>query len=152
MGFAGRLPACRIDHLTEGTVMSEATSTKQGWAQGTSIGAAIIMVTVGVVQFLQGIAAVAEDEVFVVGIEYVYKFDLTTWGWIHIVIGAVVAAVGFALFTGASWARISAIVVASISLIANFLWIPYYPWWSLLIIALDIVVIWAVSTWRPTAV
>ncbi|MGW4479188.1 DUF7144 family membrane protein [Rhodococcus triatomae] len=132
--------------------MSEATSTKQGWAQGTSIGAAIIMVTVGVVQFLQGIAAVAEDEVFVVGIEYVYKFDLTTWGWIHIVIGAVVAAVGFALFTGASWARISAIVVASISLIANFLWIPYYPWWSLLIIALDIVVIWAVSTWRPTAV
>ena len=107
------------------------------------------MVTVGILQFLQGIAAVAEDQVFVVGIEYVYQFDLTSWGWIHIVIGAIVAAVGFALFTGASWARLSAIVVASISMIANFLWIPYYPWWSLLIIALDVVVIWAVSTWKP---
>ncbi|MGW0043427.1 DUF7144 family membrane protein [Rhodococcus sp. NPDC003348] len=132
--------------------MSETMSTKQGWAAGTSLGAAIIMVTVGIVQFFQGIAAVAENEVFVVGIDYVYKFDLTTWGWIHIVLGVIVAGVGFALFTGAGWARVSAIVVAAISIIANFLWIPYYPWWSILIIALDIVVIWAVSTWKPTTV
>ncbi|MFF0814900.1 hypothetical protein ACFYVR_07060 [Rhodococcus sp. NPDC003318] len=132
--------------------MSEPSSTKQAWAEGATLGAAIIMVTVGIVQFFQGIAAVAKDEVFVVGIEYVYKFDLTTWGWIHIVLGVIVAVVGFALFTGAGWARISAIVVAAISIIANFLWIPYYPWWSILIIALDVVVIWAVSTWKPAAV
>ncbi|MFD1812037.1 DUF7144 family membrane protein [Rhodococcus gannanensis] len=131
--------------------MSAPSSTKQSWAQGTAMGAAIIMVTVGIVQFLQGIAAVAEDEVFVVGIEYVYQFDLTTWGWIHIVIGVIVTAVGFVLITGAAWARMAAIVVAAISMIANFLWIPYYPWWSLLIIALDVVVIWAVSTWKPAA-
>lgn len=132
--------------------MSETTSVKQGFAAGASIGAAIIMVTVGIIQFLQGIAAVAENEVFVVGVAYVYEFDLTTWGWIHIVLGAIVAVVGFALFTGAGWARISAIVVAAISLVANFLWIPYYPWWSILIIALDVVVIWAVSTWKPDRV
>jgi hypothetical protein len=110
------------------------------------------MVTVGIIQFCQGIAAVAENEVFVAGVDYVYKFDLTTWGWIHIVLGALVAAVGLALVTGAGWARVTAIVIAAISILANFLWLPYYPWWSVLIIALDIVVIWAVSTWKPDRV
>jgi hypothetical protein len=111
--------------------------------------AAVIMVTVGIIQFFQGIAAVAEDEVFVSGINYVYKFDLTTWGWIHIILGVIVAIVGLALFTGAGWARVSAIIVAAVSILANFLWLPYYPGWSLLIIALDVVIIWAVSTWSP---
>ncbi|MDT2009985.1 hypothetical protein FXW78_51545 [Rhodococcus opacus] len=132
--------------------MSEQASTKQDFAAGTSLGAAVIMVTVGIIQFFQGIAAVAENEMFVVGVEYVYKFDLTTWGWIHIVLGALVAIVGLALFTGAGWARVSAIIVAAISILANFLWLPYYPWWSVLIIALDVVVIWAVSTWNPERV
>ncbi|WP_159843590.1 DUF7144 family membrane protein [Nocardia sp. CY41] len=129
--------------------MSENSSVKQGVAAGTSIGAAIILVTVGLLQLFQGIAAVAEDEVFVVGVEYTYKFDFTTWGWIHIALGALMLAVGLALFTGARWARIATIVIASISILANFLWLPYYPWWSVLIIALDIVVIWAVTTWKP---
>ena len=129
--------------------MSEASPVKQGIAEGTTIGAAIIMVTVGIIQFLQGIAAVAEDEVFALGLNYVYEFDLTTWGWIHIVLGVLVAGVGGALLTGAGWARATALVIAAISLVANFLWLPYYPWWSILIIALDIVVIWAVVTWKP---
>ena len=129
--------------------MSQDTSVKQGVAAGTSIGAAIILTTIGILQIFQGIAAVAEDELFVVGIEYTYKFDFTTWGWIHIVLGAVVTLVGFALFTGATWARVAAIVLAALSILANFMWLPYYPWWSLLIIALNVVVIWAVSTWNP---
>ncbi|MHA4853377.1 DUF7144 family membrane protein [Rhodococcus sp. MSC1_016] len=128
---------------------SEYPSGKEAFAAGTSMGAAVIMVTVGIIQFFQGIAAVAENEVFVGGINYVYKFDLTTWGWIHIILGVLVAIVGLALFTGAGWARVSAIIVAAISIVANFLWLPYYPGWSLLIIALDVVVIWAVSTWNP---
>ncbi|ABG95560.1 MULTISPECIES: hypothetical protein [Rhodococcus] len=132
--------------------MSETTSVKQGVAAGTSIGAAIIMVTVGIIHLFQGIAAVAENEVFVAGLNYIYKFDLTTWGWIHIVLGVLVAGVGLALFTGAGWARVSAIVIAAVSILANFLWLPYYPWWSVLIIALDVVVIWAVSTWNPDRV
>ncbi|AUM19402.1 hypothetical protein QYS60_20830 [Rhodococcus sp. GXMU-t2271] len=129
--------------------MSQDTSVRQGVAAGTSIGAAIILTTIGILQIFQGIAAVAEDELFVVGIEYTYKFDFTTWGWIHIVLGAVIALVGLALFTGATWARVAAIVLAALSILANFMWLPYYPWWSILIIALDVVVIWAVSTWNP---
>src|SRR6476646_3291003 len=131
------------------TPQAETHPTRQAWASGTSVVAAILLLVVGLVSLLQGISAVAEDEVFVVGIEYVYKFDLTTWGWIHIVIGVLVIVAGLGLFTGAAWARIAAVVVASLSIVANFLWIPYYPLWAILIIALDIVVIWAVTTWKP---
>ncbi|WP_238422972.1 hypothetical protein [Gordonia sp. 'Campus'] len=127
------------------------TPARQGFAAGTSIAAAIILTVVGVVQLAQGIAAVAEDEVFVRGLEYVYKLDFSTWGWIHIVLGIVMVIVGIALMNGATWARFTAIAIAGLSIIANFLWLPYYPWWSVLIIALDIVVIWAVSTWQPKA-
>ena len=113
------------------------------------MGAAVIMVTVGLLQFFQGLAAVYENEEFVVGVEYLYKFDFTVWAWIHLVLGALVAVTGLALFTGAAWARVSAIVIAAISIVANFLWLPHYPWWSVIVIALDVVVIWAISTWRP---
>ena len=128
------------------------SSVKGQVAAGTSIGAAVLLATVGVLAILQGISAVAKDDVFVVGVEYTYKFDLTSWGWIHIVLGALAVLVGVALFTGTRWARITAIGIAALSIIANFVWLPYYPWWSVLIIAIDIVVIWAVSTWHPEQV
>ena len=124
-------------------------STKQEVAAGTSIVAAIVLITVGVLQFFQGIAAIAKDDVFVVGIEYVYKFDLTTWGWIHLILGVVVVLVGIALLTGATWARISAVILLALSIVANFLWIPYYPWWSITVIALAILAIWGLAAWQP---
>ena len=77
-----------------------------------------------------------------------YGFDLTIWGWIHILLGIVVAAAGFTVLLGMMWARVVGIVVASVSLIANFMFIPHYPLWSLLIIALDVAVIWALATYR----
>ncbi|MBF6101082.1 DUF7144 family membrane protein [Nocardia cyriacigeorgica] len=136
--------------------MSHSTETdspvKQGFAAGTSIGASILLLTVGVLSILQGISAVAEDQLFVVGIEYVYEFDTTTWGWIHIVLGIVLVASAIGLMMGTTWGRIAAVTIAALSIIANFLWLPYYPLWSILIIALNIVVIWAVTTWNPERV
>ncbi|WP_369023499.1 DUF7144 family membrane protein [Nocardia cyriacigeorgica] len=136
--------------------MSHSTETdspvKQGFAAGTSIGASILLLTVGVLSILQGISAVAEDQLFVVGIEYVYEFDTTTWGWIHIVLGIVLVASAIGLMMGTTWGRIAAVTIAALSIIANFLWLPYYPLWSILIIALSIVVIWAVTTWNPERV
>ncbi|MEE2034010.1 DUF7144 family membrane protein [Rhodococcus chondri] len=137
---------------TQGGIDPDRRDVGQGIAAVTSIAAAALLVTVGVLQLLQGIAAVAKDEVFVIGLEYTYKFDISTWGWVHIVLGIVVALVGAVLFTGATWARVIAIVIAALSLVANFLWLPYYPWWSVLIIALDVVVIWAIATWEPRRV
>ncbi|MFD6101116.1 hypothetical protein ACFWFQ_00485, partial [Nocardia salmonicida] len=71
---------------------------------------------------------------------------------VHIVVGIILALSAVGLMTGATWARIVAVVIASLSIIANFLWLPYYPAWSILIIVLDVVVIWAVTTWNPRAV
>ncbi len=119
-----------------------------GFRVGTTFAAAILLLTAGIVALLQGIAAVADNNLFVVGINYTYKFDITTWGgWIHIILGIIGIVVALGLFTGAVWARAAAIVIASLSIIANFLWMPYYPLWSILVIALDVVVIWAVATW-----
>ena len=132
--------------------MTQEPSTKSEVAAGTSIVAAVVLATVGVLQVFQGIAALARDEVFVVGIEYVYKFDLTTWGWIHLILGVVVVLVGVALFTGATWARIGAIILLALSIVANFLWIPYYPWWSLTVIALAVLAIWGLAAWKPDEV
>ncbi|MFE3445800.1 hypothetical protein ACFXNW_22430 [Nocardia sp. NPDC059180] len=123
---------------------------RQGIAAGTSIGAAILLLTVGVLSILQGISAVAEDQLFVVGIEYVYEFDTTTWGWIHIVLGIILVICALGLMTGTTWGRVAAVAIAALSIIANFLWLPYYPAWSILIIVLDVVVIWAVTTWNPS--
>ncbi|CAM2813196.1 hypothetical protein RHDE110596_02425 [Prescottella defluvii] len=124
---------------------------KQGVAKGTSMGAAVLLVTIGVLEFLQGISAIAKDDVIVVGLEYVYKFNVTTWGWIHLVLGVIIALVGAVLFTGAAWARVAAMAICSLSMLVNFLWLPYYPMWAICLVALNTVVIWAVATWNPRA-
>ncbi|MEV0080888.1 hypothetical protein AB0H58_31135 [Nocardia neocaledoniensis] len=122
---------------------------REGVAAGTSIGAGILLAVVGVLQILQGIAAVANDDLIVVGPEYTYQFDLTAWGWWHIIFGAIAVIVAIGLLAGQTWGRVLAMVIAALSIVANFLWLPYYPWWSILVIILDIVVIWAVATWHP---
>jgi hypothetical protein len=137
-----------MTHMTE----PEPHPVRRGIAAGTSIAAAILLLTVGVLSIFEGISAVAEDDLIVVGADYVYKFDTTTWGWIHIVIGILLVVAALGLMTGAMWARVVAIVLAALSIIANFMWLPYYPAWSVLVIALNIVVIWAVATWRPEAI
>jgi hypothetical protein len=78
---------------------------------------------------------------------YTFDLDVTAWGWIHLLLGIVVALSGFALLAGRAWAAVVAIVLAVISAVANFFFIPYYPFWSLLVIGLDIWVIWALT--RP---
>lgn len=120
---------------------------KQGFALGGSMAGAFILLVVGIISMLQGIAAIASDELFVVGAEYVFEFDTTVWGWIHVVVGVLVAIIAVALFGGATWAKIAAIVIACASIVANFVWLPFQPGWAILIIFLDVVVIWALATW-----
>ena len=128
--------------------MSEKIMVQQRVAKGATMGGAVLLVTVGVLEFLQGISAITKDEMFVVGPEYAYQFDLTVWGWIHLVLGVVVAVVGVTLFTGSIWSRVGALVICGVSILVNFLWLPYYPWWATTIIALNVFVIWAVTTWN----
>lgn len=132
--------------------MTDESLVKQGVAAATSMVAAIVLLTIGILHVLSGISALMQDDLVVAGPEYIYQFDTTAWGgWIHLVLGVIVAAVGVMLFTGgATWARVGAMVICALSILANFLWLPpHYPWWSVVMIVLDVFVIWAVATWRP---
>ena len=117
-----------------------------GWAVGFTVFAAIMMLMVGVFQALQGLVAIFENEFYVATRNYLFQFDATTWGWIHLLSGLVVAFAGWGLLSGRTWARAVAITLALLSAIANFLFIPYYPFWALLIITLNVFVIWAVAS------
>ena len=116
-----------------------------GWAMGFIVFAAVMMMMTGVFQALAGLVAIFENEFYVATRNYLFQFDATSWGWIHLIVGVIVALAGFALLSGATWARVVGITLAALSAIANFLFIPYYPFWSLLIIALDVFVIWALA-------
>src|SRR5512132_1223023 len=124
---------------------SRAGRQTSGWAVGFILFAAIMMIMVGVFQALQGLIAIFENEFYVATRNYLFQFDATTWGWIHLVIGLLVAFAGYGLLSGRTWARVAAITLAVLSAIANFLFIPYCPFWALLIITLDVFVIWAVA-------
>jgi hypothetical protein len=121
-----------------------------GWAIGGITFAGAIMILVGVFHVFAGLAAIFNDEFFVVGRNYTYDIDVTAWGWIHLILGLVVAFAGFSLFGRKVWAGILALILAMLSAFANFLFIPYYPFWSLLLIGLAVWVIWALT--RPGAI
>lgn len=116
---------------------------QSGTAVGLTVFAGAMMILIGSFQVVQGMVALFNDNFYVVGEEYVFQFDVTTWGWVHLLMGIVVAVAGFGLFSGAVWARTVGVILAGLSAVANFLWLPYYPVWSLLIIALNVLVIWA---------
>jgi len=115
------------------------------WAIGYAMFAAIMLMVAGVLQFIAGLAGVIEDEFYLVTPDWIFQFDATAWGWIHIVIGIVLVLSGIGIFSGNVLARTVGVLIASLSLIANFLWLPYYPLWSIVVMFLDVAVIWALT-------
>lgn len=105
--------------------------------------AAVMMIFGGLMAIFSGIAAIANDDVFVATRNYVFQFNLTGWGWIHLILGIVIVLAGLALFQGATWARVLGVFLAGLGMIANFLWLPYQPFWAIVLIAIDAFVIWA---------
>lgn len=120
-----------------------------GWTIGFAVFAGVMLMLVGIFHALAGLAAIIDDKYFVVGVNYAYEFDTTGWGWIHLILGVVVIAAGYGVFSGAAWARVVGITLASLSAIANFFFIPYQPVWAMLIIALDVLVIAALAAYGP---
>jgi hypothetical protein len=118
------------------------------WQSGWIVFAAVMMIFGGTMAILQGITAILRDDVLVVTRNYAYTFNTTSWGWLHLALGIVVVLAGLALFTGALWARAVAVLIAGLSMIANFMWLPYYPFWAIVLIAINAFVIWAVCTTR----
>ena len=120
----------------------------QDWAEGLTVFAAVMLMIVGLLAVLRGIMAIANDNVFVTTSGYVFEFDLTGWGWVHLILGAVAVVVGFGLFQASMWARVGGVVIAGLVIITNFLSLPYYPVWSIVVIAFSAFVIWALCVVR----
>jgi len=125
---------------------ADEVSTKYLVAHGTAAFAGVMLLTVGVFQVIEGIAALAKDSVYVTGVDYTFEFDVTTWGWVHLVIGLIGLATGLGIVTGQAWGLLGGIVIACIGAISNFAFMPYFPFWSLAVVAFNIFVIWALST------
>jgi hypothetical protein len=119
-----------------------------------TLAAGALMMTSAILTFVIGVFALAANNVVVTGPGYEYTFQMSGWGWTNIVTGMVLAAFAVAVLANAQWARAAAVVVTSLAIVVTFLWMPYYPTGSIVLIALDIVVIWGVATWitpRKTA-
>jgi len=117
---------------------------RSGVAVGFISFAGIVLILAGIFHVIDGIVGLVNNDFYVKTDNWVFKFNVTSWGWIHILLGIIAILAGVGLFSGAIWARTVAVIVAAVSIIANFVWLPYYPWWALLVIVLDFFVIWAV--------
>lgn len=124
--------------------MAETSAEPTGWT-GWIVFAAVIMMIGGGLGAMQGLIAVVNDEWVVWGYEANLYVDLTAWGWIHIVVGLIVFVAGLGVLSGNILARTIGVIVAAVSLIANFLFIPAYPIWAITVIVIDMLVIWALT-------
>ena len=114
-----------------------------GFAVGMTALAAVVSMMAGAWEIMLGLVALFNDEFLVATRKWVFQFDLTTWAWIHLLVGLLLVVAGGALFSGALWARIVIIVAAALTAVAEFAAMPYYPLWSLTVIAACVLVIWA---------
>lgn len=126
-----------------------ATREVSGSTVGFVVFAGVMMMLIGTFHAFTGLAAIIQNEFFVVGPKYAYELDVTAWGWLHLIFGVIVAAAGYGVFSGATWARVVGITLAAISAVGNFFFIPYQPVWAILIIALDVLVIAALTAYSP---
>ncbi len=131
--------------------MSEYRQSPQvsGWAAGGVVFAGVMLILIGCFQSIAGLTAIFNDDFFASAANYTFDLDPTAWGWIHLTIGILLILSGLALFSGATWGGAVAITLAVLSAVSNFFFIPYYPFWSILEIALACWVIWAIT--RPGA-
>lgn len=127
-------------------------SESQGFAAGAIFTAGVLLLLAGLWQAFLGLVALFKDTntLIVVGQKWVFSFDVVAWGWIHLLIGAALFVVGIFVLRGALSAGIIGIGIAGLSALANFLWLPYYPIWAVLIITLDVIIIWALAAHRKS--
>ena len=130
-GRDGRRP--RLSH--------QRSSAAVGW----TMFAGIMMMLIGFFHGLAGLSGIIKDDFYAVLPNYVLEFDVTTWGWIHLIGGIVIVLAGFGVFSGAVWARTVGVIIAAVSALVSFAWIPLYPVWSFVLIAIDVTIIWALT-------
>lgn len=123
-------------------------TTRQNWASGLTVFAAVMLMIGGVLAIFRGVMGINKDAVFVTTPSYVFQFDLTGWGWLHLSLGIVAVLASFGLLQNSVWARIVGVGIAAFILVANFLSLPYFPVWSVVMIAITGFIIWALCVGR----
>lgn len=123
----------------------EASRTSERQPSGWTVFTGMILLIVGSLDALWGLAAILNDEVVAVGGDGVIVADVTTWGWVHLILGSIVAGTGLGLFAGNDTARVLAIVFVAINAVAQIVWFPLAPLWALLIIALDVTILYQLT-------
>ena len=137
----------RMQHSGDVSVSRDVTVSREpsGWAVGWIFFAATMMMLIGTFHVIAGFVGILDDEFYVATRNYVFEFDATAWGWIHLILGIVVAVSGAYLLTGAVLARVVGVIMAAFSAIAGFAWIPWYPIWGITVVAMAVSVIWALT-------
>ena len=119
------------------------TQERSGWV-GWLVFAGLMLMMVGAFQAIDGLVALFKDEVYLVRPDgLVVNVDYTAWGWVHLLLGILLIAAGAAVFSGRVWGRTVGVMAAIVSAVLNFAYIQSYPVWSLLIIAVDIIIVYA---------
>lgn len=116
-----------------------------------SLLAGVLMIMSGALAFLSGLAMVIHRTFFVYSATYPYHWTRTGWGWLELILGAVVFAAGFCVILGMMWARIVGIVLATFTAVTAFLTIPLFPVWGIILVALNAFIIWALVSRRQDA-
>lgn len=146
------VPQQAARHSTEGAPPGAPRGERApAWVVSMSLFAGVLMILAGILNAVQGTVALFRNEIYVDTPRYAFAFDLTAWGWTHLVLGVLVAAAGAAVLSGQVWGRVVGIAVAALTLISNFLWIPYFPVWGVVVIVLDVIVIFALCSWSRGA-
>ena len=122
------------------------TPQRSGWA-GWAVFAGIVMIIAGAFDALLGLAAIISptNTLFLTAGEGILLFDLAGWGWWHLIIGLAIVLVGIFVLRGATFARVIAIILVSLNAISQLALLGVQPWWSIIVIALDILVIYALT-------
>ena len=128
-------PRNEIDYSTRGAVV-DLTAAFGG----------VLLIVTALFEILQGLAAIADPDSFSAGSDYLYNFNVSAWGWIHLVVGVLTVVVGVAILRNVTWGWILGIGIAGLGALTNFLYLPHYPWWAVTIIAMNVLIIWALTS------
>ena len=116
-----------------------------GWV-GWVVFAAVVAITMGIYEAITGLVAIFNDDYYLVGSSgLVVSVDYTVWGWVHLVLGLAAVAGGIGLIQGRNWGRVVVIGLAGLSALVNLGFLSAYPLWSTIIIAFDVIIIYALT-------
>ncbi|MFI6483390.1 hypothetical protein ACIBH1_36055 [Nonomuraea sp. NPDC050663] len=105
--------------------------------------AGMMIILAGLFNLVSGIYAIIDDELYVTTRKGLLLFDLTGWGWVHLILGVLLLVTGIAVSVGKGWARLIAVILVMLNALTQLTWIMVNPWWSLVVIAVDVLVLYA---------